>query len=285
LEFPLYFDNKNEYFPIGDEIHSFPLGTAFIDFLEFDFIQRDFSNPDILDNPFTRIFKNLEDIETHITEIGGLLGNYHVLVDHVLDSDHVLFKEVNALTRYCLFQNKIPVPVDRIEVTHFCSTNGVEFNNTSDFAQLKNTVKELQKLELTMIEIYYVKSIEEALYISFIKMVTNNVMVKKCKCCNKFFIPGGRSDTEYCNRIAPDSSKTCREVGAIKKYHEKSNNNPIMKEFQREYKKMNSRVRIKKITQTNFYDWSEKARALRDRAINENMELDIFKKLLKELEV
>jgi hypothetical protein len=232
--------------------------------------------------------EDIADIDEYHIDLQDLTIRYGVLVSIILISDFEPLQGVDALTRYYLYQNEIPVPVDSIEVTHFCSTNGVEFSRPKDvrgFKHIPNTLKALEKIELTMLEVYKVKSIEEALYISFIKMVTNNIMVKKCKCCKKFFIPGGRSDTEYCDRLAPESSKTCREIGAIKKYHKKSNDNPIMKEFQKEYKKMNSRVRIKKITQNQFYDWSEKARSFRDRAVKENMEIDLFIKQLKEMEV
>lgn len=289
MGFPVYFDSKNEYFINAEKrkVHSYPLGTAFIDFLELDFLRRDFLNPDILENPFAEKLRYVEDVDAFLEDLKELAPKYRLLVDLVLNSDYEPFQNINSLIRYCIYQNKIPVP-DNIKVTYFCSTNGAEFTSPTDLTDLKqlsDTVKELEKLEVTMLEVYEVKCIEDALYISFIKMVTNNIMVKKCKCCDKFFIPGGRSDTEYCNRIAPGSSKTCREIGAIKKYHEKSNNNPIIKEFQKEYKKMNSRVRIKKITQNQFYDWSEKARALRDRAVTENIRLEVFMKLLKELEV
>jgi hypothetical protein len=133
-------------------------------------------------------------------------------------------------------------------------------------------------------EIVECSTLESICMNQLMEMLKNNVNINRCENCGKLFIPEGRIDTEYCNRLVIGSSKTCREIGATKKYLEKSKSNPIMREFQREYKKMNSRVRIRRMTQNQFYNWSEKARELRDRAINENMALEIFMEELRKLE-
>ena len=45
-------------------------------------------------------------------------------------------------------------------------------------------------------------------------LVLENLKVKKCKSCGKYFVPTKRSDSVYCDRISPFSKgKTCKEFG------------------------------------------------------------------------
>lgn len=47
-------------------------------------------------------------------------------------------------------------------------------------------------------------------------------VIKRCPNCSKYFIPVNRADiTVYCDRTSPqDSTKTCKEYGAIKQYQD-----------------------------------------------------------------
>ena len=43
----------------------------------------------------------------------------------------------------------------------------------------------------------------------------DNIEIKKCKNCGKFFVPENRSDELYCSNIF-ENEKTCKEVGPFK---------------------------------------------------------------------
>lgn len=80
-----------------------------------------------------------------------------------------------------------------------------------------------------------------------------------------------------------DTGKTCKEIGALNKQKEKVANSLILKEFNREYKRMHGLHynHQKKFTEKKFKEWSKKARKLRDNFTDE--QLEEFKMELKKL--
>jgi hypothetical protein len=287
----IYFDNEKEYIINKNaQISSKePLGTSFIDLLSIDFHNN---------NPIV----NLPDNNFFIKELSpnGCLTNkyriaiitYYCATDYVLNIDNKYLSDKDILTRYYLYQNyaKDPFTKESINMQYIAvPINGTvkpinnEHNNGHNTLNASETVSD--DFQAKLIEVYTVNNIEEALYISFLKMVYNKVQVKKCACCHRYFILTGRSDTEYCNRIAPNSTKTCSEIGAIKKYHEKANKDPIKREYQKMYKRIHSWVKLKKITQNQFLDWSDRSRKIRDMAQEENWNLQKFIEEINNLEV
>lgn len=283
----LYFDSSKEYVFLDDGLTEYPLGKAFIDLISVDFLYRNFENSLVIEeNPLLTLFNTLDDIRNLSEDNIKILADYLLATDYVLNIDNKELGDTDIYTRYHIYQKYIrPAIADnKVSASYLWKPNNSDKYPAIENKTLKDIATSLNNYKIDLIETYTVTSIEEGLYISFMKMVENKVTVKKCKCCGNYFIPQGRIDTEYCDRYAPDSTKTCREIGATKKYHERSKNNPILQEFQKRYKKMNSRVRIKKLSQSDFFTWSEKARSLRDMAIDENMSLDKFITELSKLE-
>ena len=68
------------------------------------------------------------------------------------------------------------------------------------------------------------------------------------------------------NNLYLDTGKTCKEIGATNKHKEKVEDSGILKEFNREYKKMYGRhyKHPKEFTEKKFKQWSKKAIELRD---------------------
>lgn len=48
----------------------------------------------------------------------------------------------------------------------------------------------------------------------------------------------GRNDQKYCNNLFENTGKTCKEIGVLNKQKEKVAKNPILIEYNREYKRM-----------------------------------------------
>lgn len=76
----------------------------------------------------------------------------------------------------------------------------------------------------------------------------------------------GRNDQKYCNNLYLDTGKTCKEIGALNKQKQKVQNSSILREYNREYKRMHGLHynHPKKFTEKKFKEWSKKARELRD---------------------
>ena len=133
---------------------------------------------------------------------------------------------------------------------------------------------------------------EEQIRFELFKVIQNNFTINKCENCGRLFIPSttsnnpnqkGRNDQKYCNNLYLDTGKTCREIGALNKQKEKVKNSLILKEYNREYKRMHGLHynHTKEFKEKQFKEWSEKARELRDTYTNEQIEN--FKIELKKL--
>ena len=141
-------------------------------------------------------------------------------------------------------------------------------------------------------EVYELQNTEEQIRFELFKVIQNNFTINKCENCGRLFIPTttsnnpnqkGRNDQKYCNNLYLDTGKTCREIGALNKQKEKVKNSLILKEYNREYKRMHGLHynHTKEFKEKQFKEWSKKARELRDTYNDE--QLEDFKLELKKL--
>jgi len=121
-----------------------------------------------------------------------------------------------------------------------------------------------------------INCIEDLFKFEFIKMIENNVFIKKCKNCERYFITRKRADTEYCDRTFGDTHRKCSEIGAMLRYEKKVAENPILDAHKKAYRRFNSRVRNKKMTQIEFLEWSEEAILKRDACVTGKLPFDEF---------
>lgn len=142
--------------------------------------------------------------------------------------------------------------------------------------------KKIKERNIEVQEIYELDNSEEQIRFELFKVIQNNFVIKKCTNCGKLFIPF-KTDKQYCDNLYLNEGKTCAEIGATKKHKEKISDSLVLKEFQREYKRMyglhynNS----KKFTEAKFKKWSKKARELRDMYTDDKIE--DFKEELKKI--
>ncbi len=142
--------------------------------------------------------------------------------------------------------------------------------------------KKIKEKNIEVQEIYELDNSEDQIRFELFKVIQNNFIIKKCTNCGKLFIPL-KTDKQYCDNLYLNTEKTCSEIGATTKHKEKISNSLILKEFQREYKRMyglhynNS----KKFTEAKFKMWSKQARELRDKYTDDKIE--DFKEELQKL--
>ena len=84
---------------------------------------------------------------------------------------------------------------------------------------IKNECKKNQNFRIKNY-LYSFTSLSSAYYFCVLYFIQNNIRIKICKNCGKYFIPENRNSSIYCNRIF-ENNKTCREVGANNAYNEK----------------------------------------------------------------
>ncbi len=115
------------------------------------------------------------------------------------------------------------------------------------------------------------------------KVITQEVFVKKCANCGRYFILDGRTDVEYCSRPLTDQpEKVCKDIGALHKYMDKVNADPIRKEYHRAYKRNHSRLRVGTMTQAEFLEWSDAAQEKRDQCLVGEIDKDMFMKWINQ---
>ena len=118
-----------------------------------------------------------------------------------------------------------------------------------------------------VVQLYEIDSIDDLFRFEFVKMIEKDIFIKKCANCGLFFIPRRRSDVAYCDRMVEGGQRKCSEIGAMLRYEKKVAENPILEAYSKAYKRYNSRTRTKKMTQTEFLNWSDQARKRRDQCL------------------
>lgn len=157
---------------------------------------------------------------------------------------------------------------------------------------LEKIVEIIKEKHIIAEEVYELQNAEEQIRFELFKVIQNNFVINKCENCGRLFIPTttsnnpnqkGRNDQKYCNNLYLDTGKTCKEIGAIYKQKEKVQNSAILKEYNREYKRMHGLHynHTKEFKEKQFKEWSEKARNLRDNYTDGQIEE--FRIKLKEL--
>jgi hypothetical protein len=123
-------------------------------------------------------------------------------------------------------------------------------------------------------EIY---SLNSLIIFELLNLLENDdLLIKKCRFCGGYFVPQGRSDTIFCDRISKGETKPCRAIGSLKLHKEVKDKNPIHSAHQKAYRRMNSKCRTDRITQTEFFTWSEEARTKRDLCLRGELDFKTF---------
>ena len=184
---------------------------------------------------------------------------------------HALFLDTNFKTKY-ICNKELSLQEKRLDV--------------------ENVVNLIKGKHIMAEEVYELANVEEQIRFELFKIIQNNFTINKCENCGKLFIPvttsknknqKDRNDQRYCNNLYLDTGKTCREIGALNKRKDKVQKSPILKEFQREYKRMHGLHynHTKEFSEKKFKEWSKKAHKLKDTYTDEQIEE--FKKILNEL--
>lgn len=148
---------------------------------------------------------------------------------------------------------------------------------------VEKIVEMIKEKHIVAEEVYELQNAEEQIRFELFKVIQNNFTINKCENCGRLFIPSttsnnpnqkGRNDQKYCNNLYLDTGKTCREIGALNKQKEKVKNSLILKEYNRDYKRMHGLHynHTKEFKEKQFKEWSQKARELRDSYIDEQIE-------------
>ena len=106
--------------------------------------------------------------------------------------------------------------------------------------------------------------------------------IRRCKNCGRYFAQTGRVSTEYCERPVPDGQQHCRDIGALKQWTLRQAGNDAFKAYRKEYKRRFAWIKAGRISDEDFYAWSEQARAQKKKYDEGATTLEDFQRWLKE---
>ena len=104
----------------------------------------------------------------------------------------------------------------------------------------------------------------------------------QCKNCGRYFAVMRHGATEYCGRVADERGRTCREVGAINTWTRSKRDDEVFKVYRREYKRRFAWIKAGRISDSQFYAWSEQAREQKKKCDEGVITEDEFQRWLKE---
>ena len=130
--------------------------------------------------------------------------------------------------------------------------------------------------------VLYSSSISDMIDYSLRSCVERGITVRRCKNCGRYFPQTGRVSAEYCERPVAEGQQTCREAGAFQQWTKKQSDDPIFKAYRKEYKKRFAWIKAGRISDTNFYAWSEQAREMKKKCDGNAITLDEFVAWLKQ---
>ena len=125
--------------------------------------------------------------------------------------------------------------------------------------------------------VLYPLHISDMIDYSLRSCVERGITVRRCKNCGRWFPQTGRVSAEYCERPVASGQQTCREAGAFQQWTKKQSDDPVFKAYRKEYKKRFAWIKAGRITDEQFYAWSEQAREMKKKCDREVITLEEFK--------
>jgi len=119
-------------------------------------------------------------------------------------------------------------------------------------------------------------TLDDMLRYELLNMILLNVRYKHCNLCGELFLPYGRSDSIYCNRVMSGQTQPCRKIGANLVAAEKRKNNPALHEYRSAYDRMYKLASEHSLTWDDFNSWNEQALKKRDACTNGKLTLKKF---------
>ena len=112
-------------------------------------------------------------------------------------------------------------------------------------------------------------------------MLEENIRFRKCKRCGRYFIMKGNYNTNFCDRIDPETGKTCKELGAIDNFKKKIADNAAIPLYQKYYKRYAARVKVRQIKEADFKRWKNEAVFRRDECCEGRISLEEYEEWLE----
>ena len=151
--------------------------------------------------------------------------------------------------------------------------------NRFDFQPMQISYEPVGSVSFT--DVLYPKNIYDVIDFSLRECVRQNISMRRCKNCGKYFALTVHGSTEYCSRVFDSRGRTCKEVGAMRQYVQVHAQDELLKIYRREYKRRFAWIRAGKISQEAFSAWSREMQQEKEKCDKGEITAEEFIRRLK----
>jgi hypothetical protein len=154
------------------------------------------------------------------------------------------------------------------------------FDENADETEIKSAIV---RNKVDVVEMVNIDTLSDLIRFELFNTIKNKLTIKRCGYCGGYFIPRGRTDMEYCNRIILGEKKRCNEIGAFRKRATLVKTDPVFIAYIAAVKRMSKRKNATNgLSEKKYQDWSWQAVDKRDKCIDGEISLEEFKNWLDE---
>lgn len=128
-----------------------------------------------------------------------------------------------------------------------------------------------------IVQLTLLNRIDDMMRYELVQMLVQDVQYKHCQHCKQLFIPSGRSDSLYCDRVMQGEDKPCKEIGAQIAAKKKLENNDELKIYRLAYLRLKKRVEFGYMSDEEFDKWNAEALPMRNGCTAGKVNFDEFK--------
>lgn len=191
------------------------------------------------------------DLDSAIDSYVGLYNEIHYLIDNLDNMKQEVIDIFNTFSEY-----KVKLPTSEIALIYQAynqkNKNELIFNdlnpfirtNTDEiFSSWKDIVMTLPNKLDAPLEFPVCDSIIKFLRQTVQNLIHDEMSLRKCKNCDRYFIVRYSSLAEYCLRKVEETHATCQEYASKKTYKKKQAANPLYQVFTTYYNRIYGRIR------------------------------------------
>jgi hypothetical protein len=155
---------------------------------------------------------------------------------------------------YSVFYKSLPSDFNISKVWELSSLD--ELKTPQDVTD--DTIEFLKQQNIQLYDAYEVNSFADIVYLELYQMLLNNIAVKKCEWCGKYFVLKGDYGTKYCSRIPKGKKQTCQHLGSTRDFNKVKKSEANI-EYGKAYKRMHARIKYGMLSKEDFKKWNMKA--------------------------
>lgn len=214
------------------------------------------------------LFQYYFDLQKIYSEALEFCLNTQVLTEYTLSERYVMFCNLHPnFTQHMLRSMYGVAPIAH---GRFDTGKLIQFGDPGE-VDAKKVLQDIHRdsdYSVSMWQYFAIQSLEEMLYLELMEMIKRGIRIKRCALCDRYFVLADKRKRDYCDRIY-DDKRTCKQIGAKKKFIQSVEQDTYLQEFQRIYNRMYSRYYrmdswesehpSNKLTEEEFKAWTDRA--------------------------